>query len=145
MKTSRPTLNDLIKRYGLARSLLDCEIKSEQMLEVSEWLENWKKFARAAGLSEPKIIEIERSEYEESGRRYKALYVWHQKNAFLATNSELLRILLRIDRADITEKVCLLLKKDTRSSATGNSYPHHVLYCIFLQYHIFYTRRCANL
>ena len=97
------------------------------MLEVSEWLENWKKFARAARLTEPKIIEIERGEFDESGRRYKALNVWHQKNAFLATNTELLRILLCIDRADIAEKVCVHLKKDSRSSATGNSYPHHVL------------------
>ena len=133
MKTSWPTLNDLIKRYGLARSSLDCEVNSEQMLEVSEWLENWKKFARAAGLSEPKIIEIERSDYEESDRRYKALYVWHQKNAFLATNTELLRILLRIDRADIAEKVCLLLKKESRSSATGKLMDVYLYSFVFSQ------------
>ena len=137
VKTSWLTLNDLIKRYGLARSSLDCEVNSEQMLEVSEWLENWKKFARAAGVSEPRIVEIERSENEESDRRYKALYLWHQKNAFLATNTELLRILLRIDRADIAEKVCLLLKKENRSSATGKlmeMYFNFVQLCILSKF-----------
>ena len=115
MKTSSSTLDDLIKRHNLQRSLLDHEVSREQILEVSKLLEDWKKFARDAGLSEPTVVEIERGEFDESGRRYKALHVWHQKNAFLATASELLSILLRIDRADIAEKVSGILKEDNSS------------------------------
>ena len=122
MKTTSPTLNVLIKRHSLQRSLLDCEISQEQISEVSMLLDDWKKFARDAGLSEPTVIEIERGEFDESGRRYKALYVWCQKNAFLATYSEILSILLRIDRADIAEEVCRILKEDSRSSTSGKAF-----------------------
>ena len=120
MKTSSSTIiDDLIKKHNLQRSSLDCEVARDQMLEVSELLHDWREFARAAGLTEANIFTIERDEFKESGRRYKALYMWYQKNASCATHIKLLGILSRIGKADIVEKVCVLLKKDGSTSATG--------------------------
>ena len=121
MTTNSLKLEDLIKRHGFRESLLDLEVSQDQILMVSGSLENWKKLARAAGLSEPEIIEIEHGEDDESSRRYKTLHMWHKKNAFLATYSKLLSILLHIGRADIAQEVCIRLKEDSDvcSSITG--------------------------
>ena len=122
-KTTSPelTLDDLFKKHSLQQSLslMICEVQRDHLLRVSRLLEDWKEFARAAGLTEPEIVAIDHDEQTESGRRFKALHVWHKKNAFLATNRELIRIMLCIDRGDVAHEVCVLLKEDKRSSISG--------------------------
>ena len=88
-------------------------------MRVSRLLEDWKDFARASGLTEPEIVAIDHDEQTENGRRFKALHVWHKKNAFLATNRELIRIMLCIDGGDVAQEVCVLLKEDKSSSTAG--------------------------
>ena len=112
------TLDNLLKKHNIQRTLLSCEVQREHLVIVSRLLEEWKEFARAAGLTEPEIVAIDRDEQTENGRRFKALHLWHKKNAFLATNGELIRILLCIG-GEIAQKVCLILKGNQRSSTLG--------------------------
>ena len=122
MKVSCLTLEDLEERHKLPRKFLDQEVCEEHLLDVSMLLEDWKEFARAAGLTEPDVVAIDRDEKTEDGRRFKALHMWDQKNAFLATYSELARIMLRISKSDTAKKVCLLSEKALEKNvpATGN-------------------------
>ena len=122
MNVNSLTLEDLVERHTLPRGLLDREVSREHLSDVSSLLEHWEKFARAAGLTEPRIVEIDRDGRTEEDRRYKALHMWHEKNAFLATYSELARILLTINYIDTACKVCLLLKQEESVPATGKSY-----------------------
>ena len=108
------TLDDLLVKYNVQRSLLDSEVRREHLVKVSRLLEDWKEFARAAGLTEPEIVAIDRDEQTENGRRFKALHVWHKKNAFLATNRELIRIILCIDGGAVAQEVRMLLKEDKK-------------------------------
>ena len=103
----------------MERTLLDCEVQKQQLLRVSRLLEDWKEFARAAGLTEPEIVAIDRDEQTENGRRFKALHVWHKKSAFLATNRELIRIMLCIDRGDVVHKVCNMVLNEDKSNLSG--------------------------
>ena len=97
------------------------------MLRVSRLLEDWKEFARAAGLTEPEIVAIDRDEQTENGRRFKALHVWHKKNAYLATNRELIRIMLCINGGDVAQKACMILKGDERSATPGKYWKVYIV------------------
>ena len=110
--TEKFSLDELVERHTLQKSWFECEVSREHLLNVSELLEDWKKFARAAGLTEPNIVEINHDEPTESHRRYRALHIWHRRKAFLATYKELVRIMTFIERADIVNEVCILLKED---------------------------------
>ena len=136
-KTTCPelTVDDLFEKHSLQRSLLDCEVQRDHLQRVSRLLEDWKEFARAAGLTEPEIVAVDRDEQNENGRRFKALHVWHKKNAFLATNRELIRIMLGIG-GDVAQKVCVLLKGNGICLATGkHSSIHALLYVGYLEFH----------
>ena len=116
------TLEDLEERHKLPRKLLNQEVCEEHLLDVSMLLEDWKEFARAAGLTEPDVVAIDHDEKTVHGRRFKALNMWHQKKAFLATYSELARIMLRINKSDTAKKVCLLSEQALEKNvpATGS-------------------------
>ena len=75
------------------------------MLQVSQLLDDWKSFARGAGLSEADITAIQHDEYNEEGRRYKTLQKWHQINPYRATYKTLIEILVTIKRVDLAQEV----------------------------------------
>ena len=116
------TFDDLIDRYCLERHLLESRVTQDHLLDVSMFLEHWKVFARAAGLTNPDIEAIRHNEYTEEDRRYKALLLWQQKKAFLATYSELIRIMLRIQKTDLAEQVCKFVNEmGENSTVAGKS------------------------
>ena len=104
----------------MQQDILDCEVCKTHFHEVSRLLKDWKEFARAAGLTESEIAAIKGDEDTQSGRRFKALDDWHNKNAYLATNSELIKIMLGIGRGDLAQDFCLLLIREDMKS-TGKT------------------------
>ena len=116
------TFDDLIDHCCLKQHLLESRVTQEHLQDISILLDRWREFARVAGLTDPDIVAIECDERYQSDQRYKALRLWHQKNAFLATYSELIRIMLKIQKADIAEQVCKLVNEmDENSTVAGKS------------------------
>ena len=125
-----PIFNDLRVKYCLNQTSLDSQVTTDHLLDVSMLLSYWKPFARAAGLTHPEIVAIDRDNHTEHDRRYEALYLWHQKNAYHATYSELVRIMLTIKKADIAQKVCRLLSKNESKTSISGKQEVSVPYCM---------------
>ena len=78
------------------------------MLQVSQLLDDWRSFARGAGLSEADITAIQCDGDNENDRRYSVLEKWHQINPYRATYKALIEILVAIKRVDLAQEVCKL-------------------------------------
>ena len=75
---------------------------------MSQFLDDWKSFARGAGLTKADITAIQRDGDDENDRRYNVLEKWLQINPYGATYRALIEILVTIKRVDLAQEVCKL-------------------------------------
>ena len=104
------TLKDLLKRVDVHSEKLDVFISDDHLREIAIFLTSWRKVATYLELSENDLDDVEREGKDEQDKRLKALQIWKGKFGFKATYRKLVEVLLRLTKADIAERVLLLLK-----------------------------------
>ena len=104
------TLEELLEEVGLHCEKLNNSISDDHLRAIAIFLTSWRKVATYLGLSENDLDDVEREEKDEQDKRVKALQKWKGKFGFKATYRMLVEVLLQLAKADIAEKVLLLLK-----------------------------------
>ena len=103
------TFEELIAYVGISADKLKKPCSDEHITSISFFLTNWQTVAPILGLTEIDEEDVEEEGKETRNKRYKTLRKWKAKNLFKATYRVLVDMFLKLDRADLAEKVCRLL------------------------------------
>lgn len=104
-------ISDLTKHFKITEEQLEDECSDQHLrtLSQSKWF-IWRHWAKQLGLSDTQIEDIKSMPLEETGKAQKALSLWQDINAFLATYENLVEIFLGGGNAKLAGEVCELLK-----------------------------------
>ena len=111
-----PTYDELLARNNIKKSTMREAIEDKHLIEFSLSLDAWKRLARHLGMPDTDIESIKSHENEEE-RRDRMLKCWKERCGSYATYEELVKVLLRINRTDLAEKV-VSLRQSTSTSET---------------------------
>ena len=89
---------------------LNESVSDDHLRAIAIFLTSWRKVATYLGLSENDLGDVEQEGKDEQDKRIKVLQIWKGKFAFKATYRMLVEVLLQLAKADVAEKVLLLLK-----------------------------------
>ena len=103
-------VEELLKETEIHPEKLNASISDDHLRAIAIFLTAWRKVATYLGLSENDLGDIEQEGKDEQDKRLKALQIWKGKFGFKATYKKLVEVLLQLAKADIAEKVLLLLK-----------------------------------
>ena len=104
------TLEELLEKVNVHLEKLNKSISDDHLRAIAIFLTSWRKVTTYLGLSENDLDDVEQEGKDEQDKRLKALQMWKGKFGFKATYKKLVEVLLQLAKADIAEKVLLLLK-----------------------------------
>ena len=104
------TLEELLKRVDVRSEKLNVSISDDHLRAIAIFLTSWRKVSTYLELGENDLDDVEREGKDEQDKRLKALQMWKGKFGFKATYRKLVEVLLQLAKADIAERVLLLLK-----------------------------------
>ena len=99
-----------MKYVGVHPEKLNKRISDDHICEIALFLTEWKTVAPFLGLDENELDTIEEEGKKEQVKKLKALQKWKSKTGFQATYGKVVQVLLKLEKADVAEKVCHLLK-----------------------------------
>ena len=99
-----------MKYVGVHPEKLNKCISDDHICEIALFLTEWKTVTPFLGLDENELDVIEEEEKKEQVKKLKALQKWKSKTGFQATYWKVVQVLLKLEKADVAEKVCHLLK-----------------------------------
>ena len=108
--TDAMKVEDLLKYVGVHPEKLNKRISDDHICEIALFLTEWKTVAPFLGLDENELDAIEEEEKKEQVKKLKALQKWKSKTGFQATYRKVVQVLLKLEKVDVAEKVCRLLK-----------------------------------
>ena len=103
------TFEELIAHVGISAEILNKPCSDEHITSISLFLTNWQTVAPHLGLTETDEEDVEEEGRKTKDKRYKMLRRWKAKNLFKATYRVLVDIFLKLGKADLAEKVCILM------------------------------------
>ena len=104
------TLEELLQEVGVHPEKLNESVSDDHLRAIAIFLTSWRKVATYLGLSENDLGDVEQEGKDEQDKRIKALQIWKGKFGFKATYRMLVDVLFQLAKADVAEKVLLLLK-----------------------------------
>ena len=104
------TLKELLKEVSVCPEKLNESISDDHLREIAIFLTSWRKVATYLELGQNDLDDVGQEGKDEQDKRLKALQIWKGKFGFKATYRKLVEVLLQLAKADIAEKVLLLLK-----------------------------------
>ena len=104
------TIEELLEETEIDPEKLSASISDDHLRAIAIFLTSWRKVATYLGLSENDLGDVEQEGKDEQDKRIKVLQIWKGKFAFKATYRMLVEVLFQLAKADVAEKVLLLLK-----------------------------------
>ena len=92
---------------GVNKDLLDQPCSTEQLSRIAALLPNWLQYARALGLTEPQIQDIDGEKMSNNAMKtVKMIEIWHSSNGFNATYHRLVDKCLELRHVSVAENIC---------------------------------------
>ena len=129
-RMAKPTLQDLKARFLLSQNQLGQKFSEDHLMEVSMIIDDHQVLGPHLGLSEPAMATINPN-LHITLQRMKMLQMWRQKCDWNATYNEIIKILLRLEKAEQARYVCELLTKCKYYTAWSCGYRHVVKDCCY--------------
>ena len=104
------TLEELLKEVSVHPEKLNESISDDHLREIVLFLTSWQTVASHLDLDENDLDDAEQGGKKVKDKSLKALQIWKGKFGFKATYGKLVEVLLSLAKADVAEKVLLLLK-----------------------------------
>ena len=117
-----PTYDELLARNNIKKSTMRQPIEDKHLREISLSLDTWERLARHLGIPNTDIRSI-KSHGDEEEQRDRMLECWKQRCGSGATYEELVKVLLRLNRTDLAEKVTSLILSTCFSEAKTQPNP----------------------
>ena len=134
----KPTLEELMARLHLSQHQLDQKISEDHLMEVSMIIDDHQVLGPLLRLSEPAMATINPN-LHITLQRMKMLQMWSQKYDWRATYNEIIKVLLRLEKAHQAQRVCELLTKCKYYTAWSCGYRYVVKH-----YHYNYCCSCVS-
>ena len=105
------TFDQLVERVGVNKDLLDRPCSTEYLSRIAALLPNWLQYARALGLTEPQIQDIDGERMSNNAMKtVKMIKIWHLCNGFHATYRYLIDKCLELKHASVAENICRIVQ-----------------------------------
>ena len=96
---------------GVNKDLLDQPCSTEQLSRIAGLLPNWLQYARALGLTETQIQDIDGERMSNNAMKtVKMIEIWHLCNGFHATYRYLIDKCLELKHVSVAENVCRMVQ-----------------------------------
>ncbi len=116
-------LDSILADEGLSRVRLDVPCRDDHILTIARQIPRWQSLAPFIGLNE-----LDEETIKESGgvevQRIKMLRKWREKLGVGATYLNLARGLANVQRRDIIEQLCDLVRTGVGPTAGEGQYKH---------------------
>lgn len=130
MSLSFKDIEGYLQDKGVSPECLNLKCSDGHLLTISRYVDNWETQAPFFGLEAGDVAAIKRDIGEEEARRPAMLLKWKRMKAFKATYKELVSTFLKVDRADLAERICNVLAEGkivNRGSSRCPIYANHLI------------------
>ena len=129
------TFDQLVEHVGVNKDFLDRPCSTEHLSRIAALLQNWLQYARALGLTEPQIQDIDGERMSNNAMKtVKMIKIWHLCNGFHATYCYLINKCLELKHVSVAENICRIVQGRycLQSTHTSVQTPFSVLWNVCL-------------
>ena len=105
------TFNQLVEHVGVNKDHLDQPCSTEHRPRIAALLPNWLQYARALGLTESQIQDIDGERMSNNAMKsVRMIGIWHLCNGFNATYHYLIDKCLELKHVFVAENICRMVQ-----------------------------------
>ena len=116
-----PTYDELLAHFDMKKSVMKLTFDDKHLRQFSLILDTWEKLARFLEIPSSDIASI-KSQGDVEEQKIRMLECWKQRCGSMATYETMVKVLLKISRTDLAEKV-ITFRQSSRDIPTPPAIP----------------------